>query len=231
MFKKLNKALLLISVAGFSVNAIAQYKTEKDLVLDAQKEDQAVGANKASAFVGRTFWIKPNPQASFRIAFRDLARWSGSEKFYVTSITSFTVSSIEMGENNERYAKVEFEDGKIGYLELEKTEYNIGSKKLKIIPLIEANETINSYQEYLFQVPPDQFLAAYDARHNKQKNITKSSFGVSIGMSAEQVLKSNWGKPKLVNKTTTTGGKTEQWVYGGNNYLYFSNGVLTAIQN
>jgi len=46
----------------------------------------------------------------------------------------------------------------------------------------------------------------------------------------DQVLKSSWGKPKAVNRTTTTSGISEQWVYSGG-YLYFRNGVLTTIQN
>ena len=56
--------------------------------------------------------------------------------------------------------------------------------------------------------------------------------GVRIGMSADAVLaKSSWGKPASVNRTTTAYGTREQWVYKGHNYLYFTNGVLTAIQN
>ncbi len=55
--------------------------------------------------------------------------------------------------------------------------------------------------------------------------------GVSLGMTAEDVLASSWGKPKSVNRTTYTFGTHEQWVYGSRSYLYFENGVLTAIQN
>jgi hypothetical protein len=59
----------------------------------------------------------------------------------------------------------------------------------------------------------------------------KAKGGVAIGMTKEKVLASNWGKPNSVNKTTTTAGIREQWVYPWGNYLYFENGVLTAIQN
>lgn len=54
--------------------------------------------------------------------------------------------------------------------------------------------------------------------------------GVQIGMSAEDVRASSWGKPGKVNRTTTVHGTSEQWVYPGG-YLYFQNGRLTAIQN
>jgi hypothetical protein len=56
--------------------------------------------------------------------------------------------------------------------------------------------------------------------------------GVKVGMSPEQVRNgSSWGKPLSVNNTITAGRKSEQWVYGDGQYLYFVNGVLTAIQN
>jgi hypothetical protein len=56
--------------------------------------------------------------------------------------------------------------------------------------------------------------------------------GVRIGMTSSDVLnKSNWGRPESINRTTTSAGSREQWIYGSRNYLYFNNGILTAIQN
>ncbi|MFA6978766.1 MAG: hypothetical protein WC209_05530 [Ignavibacteriaceae bacterium] len=51
---------------------------------------------------------------------------------------------------------------------------------------------------------------------------------VKIGMTKE-MCELSWGKPQSVNETITSGKKNEQWVYA-DNYLYFDNGVLTAIQ-
>jgi hypothetical protein len=51
---------------------------------------------------------------------------------------------------------------------------------------------------------------------------------VSIGMTKEMCTLS-WGGPKSINETITAGAKSEQWVYE-KNYLYFDNGILTAIQ-
>lgn len=53
---------------------------------------------------------------------------------------------------------------------------------------------------------------------------------VKIGMTKEMARES-WGIPEDINKTTNQYGTFEQWVYGGGNYLYFDNGVLTTIQN
>ena len=63
----------------------------------------------------------------------------------------------------------------------------------------------------------------------KSPKASKRNNGVNIGMNAEQVRKSSWGKPKSINETITARGKHEQWVYGGG-YLYLENGVLTSIQ-
>lgn len=53
-----------------------------------------------------------------------------------------------------------------------------------------------------------------------------------IGMTQSQVINgTNWGGPTDINRTITAGGTREQWVYGNRRYLYFDNGILTAIQD
>lgn len=57
-----------------------------------------------------------------------------------------------------------------------------------------------------------------------------------IGMTPDEVrIQTNWGNPSAVNRTITARGESEQWVYRGafgkSQYLYFTNGKLTAIQN
>lgn len=51
-----------------------------------------------------------------------------------------------------------------------------------------------------------------------------------IGMSPCGGL-AGWGKPQEVNRSTYSFGTKEQWVYGGRNYLYFTNNKLDSIQN
>jgi hypothetical protein len=53
--------------------------------------------------------------------------------------------------------------------------------------------------------------------------------GVVIGMSKDDVLASNWGKPKHVNTDISATSRREQWVYDGG-YLYFREDTLTSIQ-
>jgi hypothetical protein len=55
--------------------------------------------------------------------------------------------------------------------------------------------------------------------------------GVTIGMTSDEVEDSSWGKPRSVNRTVVAGHIHEQWVYSGSSFLYFDDGILTAIQN
>lgn len=64
----------------------------------------------------------------------------------------------------------------------------------------------------------------------KALKIQKKKEGVRLGMSQQDVLDSNWGRPERVNTTTTKYGVHQQWVYN-RSYLYFEDGVLTSIQN
>jgi hypothetical protein len=52
----------------------------------------------------------------------------------------------------------------------------------------------------------------------------------AIGMTEDEVKNSTWGEPEHVNTTITENGVSEQWVYSGYRYIYFDNGVVTAIQ-
>lgn len=53
----------------------------------------------------------------------------------------------------------------------------------------------------------------------------------TIGMTEKQVGTGKWGWPNKVNRTINASGKSEQWIYDGIGYLYFTNGILTSIQD
>ena len=52
---------------------------------------------------------------------------------------------------------------------------------------------------------------------------------VAIGMTKAMCIES-WGLPDHINKTIVSDQKTEQWIYPKRSYLYFTEDVLTAIQ-
>ena len=53
---------------------------------------------------------------------------------------------------------------------------------------------------------------------------------VKIGMT-KAMCREAWGNPYDINRTQNVYGTHEQWVYGGNRYLYFDGDILTTIQD
>jgi hypothetical protein len=53
---------------------------------------------------------------------------------------------------------------------------------------------------------------------------------VFAGMTKEQVRLS-WGHPSDIKKTISSGKTREQWVFGRLGYVYFTDGIVTLIQN
>ena len=82
------------------------------------------------------------------------------------------------------------------------------------------------------QAEVDRLYAAEEKKRQAEVDRLAKLPGVQIGMTANQVInQTSWGRPSSVNRTTTSAGTREQWVYGSRNYLYFTNSILTAIQN
>lgn len=75
------------------------------------------------------------------------------------------------------------------------------------------------YEEYLAKKREDKIKEKYTKEEPR------------IGMTAEEVENSTWGKPDKINKTTTEYGVSEQWVYDIGKYIYLDNGIVTAIQD
>jgi len=76
--------------------------------------------------------------------------------------------------------------------------------------------------------PIERIMEKYDCTQEIAELIHKGR--VRIGMTAEQ-CRASWGRPQDINRTTGSYGVHEQWCYGGHNYLYFEDGILTSIQN
>jgi hypothetical protein len=77
----------------------------------------------------------------------------------------------------------------------------------------------------------DQLEQKQNELNQQSKYRTENPQQVKIGMTQDEVLTDGWGKPNEINKTTTANETSEQWVYSGNRYLYFENGILETIQD
>ncbi len=72
----------------------------------------------------------------------------------------------------------------------------------------------------------------YANRESWIKSVSERN--VAIGMTKVETVYA-WGSPNDINKTTTSGGTREQWVFGNpiysGSYVYFDNDIVTSIQN
>lgn len=118
---------------------------------------------------------------------------------------------------------------------------NEAGATIKYLLTIERGDTAfpDAWATFIKLRQTDRAISREIARLDAQKMVQKAEAerkrlaktqGVSVGMTKEEVLGSNWGKPSKVNTTINTYGRHEQWVYGGSNYLYFDNDRLTSIQ-
>lgn len=77
----------------------------------------------------------------------------------------------------------------------------------------------------------DEERAVAESKERAKQEARQRLPGVKIGMTKKQVIEaSNWGEPISINETVTGSSAREQWVYGVGQYLYFTNGRVTAVQ-
>ena len=94
-------------------------------------------------------------------------------------------------------------------------------------------EQINS--DFKYVTGGEELQKQKEENQNKKTNETQEEVYLKkekprIGMTTEEVENSEWGKPNDINTTITNYGTSEQWVYGNGRYIYFDDGVVTAIQ-
>lgn len=160
--------------------------------------------------------------------------------------TRYNLAQVKMVESINLYTREQFALGKDSY---ERKDYTAAVTAINSILAVDnqnqqAKELLDKYQVALNEkqiadrLAETRRLAALHEAAKKEAAAQEAaakakakSEGVRIGMTQEQVLASSWGRPQKVNKTTTSYGVHEQWVYRGYNYLYFEDGILTTIQN
>ena len=212
-------------LAAASSTAFAQYQNAVDPTKPAEnpKERLRELLNKK---VGQTYWYTPAQRTEplrFYNSASDFSQENYKESFLITGPISLTFLPVDYGDSPyERPSyKVQFPDGRVGYV---KTGVSMG-RCFPDLPIqcFSDKSPADNASEQARQAAAQKKAQAVAASKPKKE-------GVAIGMTKEQVLSSNWGRPQSVNKTITANGTREQWVYNGG-YLYFDNGVLTTIQN
>lgn len=200
---------------------------------EPMKQREELENEKKMSAIGKKYWVYPKPGAMARIRFFDAPSFI-SRKFSVSEKTSFEVQEFAWGKYHEEYFKIMFDDGRVAFIETSDLVYRVDHNPT--IYRFTAREFESIYEEDTDVIRAR--LAAEDAKRSaeQRKKVKKAAAerkargGVVLGMTKEQVLRSNWGKPSSKNRTIVKGLVREQWVYDGG-YLYFENDILTAIQN
>ncbi len=161
---------------------------------------------------GKTLWLIKNQGLVTYDAATE--KFSGIESKRFSPIV---VQQVVAGWSNEspvRFICKVKASGEIGFVDINYTGTNVSS-------------TLRDYDRF-----ESNFLA-FDPRikykWTKKTWDAISEAKVFVGMSKQQA-EFSWGKPKDINRTNNLNNVREQWVYG-ESYLYFANGILSAIQN
>ncbi|MEK6417527.1 MAG: hypothetical protein V4803_32520 [Burkholderia gladioli] len=189
----------------------------------------AQGQARLKSRVGRTYWVRPNANSTYQfVRFGDQnTADSITHGIAVKDSERFTVVQLSARPNSDSGTyQVRFSDGTLKWMDDSAFKihlYNADPRvKMKLIPEI-------------FEEDPQ----AVDARLKGQLGAGRySSLGpdadkpsdVSFGMTEEQVLASDWGKPNHVLTEQTPTGIVDLWSYGGN-FISFRNGHLEEVLN
>lgn len=166
--------------------------------------------NARSEWLGKTLWYAKSSVSTYN---------EETEKFGSIKLKKYSpvkVIGIGLGWYNSNPVKfvLKTASGEVGFIDINLSGTNV-SEKLR---------GYNRFENYFGILDP---RTVYKWSNKVWVAIEEEK--VFIGMTSKQGLMS-WGKPRKINVTVTSGGKSEQWVYVGSNYLYFENGILTGIQ-
>lgn len=104
-------------------------------------------------------------------------------------------------------------------------EYNFNNDTLTLV--VYFNKEVQDYKNG-GTITKDTFNLV---KKSSDINLPLEKISPKIGMTKEEVKNSTWGTPKDINKTTTSKGTKEQWVYDNYKYIYFNeDGYVTTIQ-
>lgn len=154
--------------------------------------------------------------------------WTCNDVSFVDSKDHFYLKVFYFLKNGNREVKIELESNLIRDYFMLESDF----KKQELDKQKKEEQRIKEEQELkkIQQQEKINFTNDCIAKWG-QKNDTYIADGkVVLGMSKEMCVAA-WGNPILINRTLIHGLTSEQWVYGYGTYLYFDNGVLTAIQN
>jgi hypothetical protein len=208
--------ILFVSGLLFAGLAHSAGFQDENSTIEAKKAERKSGLE---VDIGKRFFVYPSKTLMCPVI-KDEPKLFGAKNYVGDDGYSFVVDSVvQENQSDTLFYKVTIDDGSAAYIWVSGGPLSLG---MRGIPLDAG---------CLSTFSPTEIEAAQKKEAAKAIAL-KSKHGVRIGMTAKQVREqSNWGEPKSVNRTIAGNITHEQWVYGNGNYLYFSDGKLTSIQN
>ncbi|WP_159086716.1 hypothetical protein [Burkholderia sp. NRF60-BP8] len=215
---------------GFVLLAVGHYLQLRGLHMFAQHQDRATeqGQARLQSRVGRTYWVSPAANSTYqfvRFANENTAD-SIAHGITVKNAERFTVIKLSAKpDSDDGTYQVRFADGTLKWLD--NTMFNIHQYE----PTGEMKRPFEIFEE-------DPRILNVEGKKeggaNKSSSLgpdpTKPSH-VFFGMTEQQALASEWGKPVTVFHTPSPRGSIDGWIYGRGNFLTFANGRLEEVLN
>ena len=185
------------------------------------------GQERLQSRVGRTYWVRPNANSTRQFVRFGDENTTGSitHGIAIKDTEMFTVIQLSARPNSDSGTyQVRFADGTLKWIDDSAFKIHLYAPgiKMKLIPEIfeEDPRTIDARRK---GQPSAGWYSSLGPDADKSSN-------VSFGMTEEQVLASDWGRPNRVITEQTPTGTTDLWMYGGN-FLSFRNGYLEEVLN
>ena len=161
----------------------------------------------------------------------------------VAELSDYYLYEMKFGDRTDYFQQNEKGDEHLKKLEEEATKrlndslYNLYDNGTEYRRYDETKDTVDN-PDYIHEENLAFFKKERQRYSKREKNeliekkiAEKKEQNPHLGMTKEQVESSSWGKPKDINRTVSTYGSREQWVYGSGRYLYFEDGILTSFQD
>jgi hypothetical protein len=214
---------LVLLMGGHSLQLIALHMSARHQPDHATQQGQA----RLQRRVGRSYWVRPNANSTYQfVRFGDEnTADSITHGIVVKDTERFAVIQLSARPDSDSGTyQVRFADGALKWIDDSafKVHLYVPGIKMKLTPeifeedprVIDARVKGQPGAGWYFSLGPDA---------EKPSN-------VSFGMTEEQVLASDWGKPNRVIIEQTPTGTRDLWMYGGN-FLSFRDGHLEEVLN
>lgn len=170
--------------------------------------------------------IDVNTGATINIKYGEV--WTCTDISFVDSKDSYNLRGFYFLKNGDREVKIDLGSGLVNEYFMLETEF----KKQELEKLKKEEERQKEQQEREKKEQQERIKFKNDciAKWGQKLGSYIADGKVVLGMNKEMCIAS-WGNPININRTIVKGLTSEQWVYGWGTYLYFDNGVLSAIQD